>query len=319
MATEKTMKNAGRAADIRAFASAVKQALERMYPSASVEIHEVRKNNNRMLTGIVILGKGRNIAPTIYLEDFFESYQAGMPLDEICRTIKEIHQEADPAENFDVSGVTDFAAVKGKICYKLVNAAKNAAMLQDIPHRLWQDLAVVYYVLLSKESAEGVSNLAVTNGMAGLWDVDEPALYDIARQNTPALLKAEVTPISEVINSIMKEMQECGQIVRPMDVEKLEHTPPLYVATNDCKFHGAAVLLYDGVLEGFAEQTGGDFYILPSSVHETLFMPVQPNADERGLPEIVRGINAEQVAPEDVLSDNVYLYCAEDHSVRLII
>lgn len=318
MATEKMMETAGEITDIKAFASAIKRTLEWEYPDSDVEIHEVPKNNSQMWTGIVIRGKGRNIAPTIYLEELFGEYRNGKPLDEICRTIQRIHTETNPAGNFDVSSITDFAAVKGKICFKLVNAGRNAAMLREVPHRLWQDLAVVYYIVISKESAEGVSSLAVKNDIMELWGVDEPALYDIARRNTPVLLKAEVIPILEVINSMLKEMQECGQIIRPMDAEEPEHTPPLYVATNDCKFHGAAVLLYDGVLEGFAEQAGGDFYILPSSVHETLFMPALPDTDECGRSEMVREINAKQVAPEEVLSDNVYLYHVEDGSVTQV-
>jgi hypothetical protein len=318
MATEKVMETAGEITDVKAFASAIKRTLEREYPDSDVEIHEVPKNNSKMWTGIVIRGKGRNIAPTVYLEELFKMYRNGKPLDEICRTIQRIHTETNPAGNFDVSSITDFAAVKGKICFKLVNAGRNAAMLREVPHRLWQDLAVVYYVVISKESAGGVSSLAVKNDIMGLWGVDEPALYELARQNMPALFGAEITPISDVIDAMLREMKECGQIAALPDMEEPENLPPLYVATNECKCHGAAVLLYDGVLEGFAERCGSDFYILPSSVHETLFLPVLPGKDGYMLSELVRGINTEKVAPEEVLSDNVYIYCAGDGSVTQI-
>ena len=319
MATEKIMENAGQITDLETFATVLKQMLGQEYPSASVEIHVARKNNNRMRTGILIRGEGRNIAPAIYLEEFFEAYQDGEPLDEICRTIKRIYQETDdPAELFDASSITDFAAVKGKICYELVNAEKNAARLRNMPHRLWQDLAVVYYVLLSKECVGGFLSRAVTNDIMKIWGVDEPALYDIARQNTPTLFKAEVMPISDVISAMLRETPECGQIAALPELEEPENLPPLYVVTNECKHHGAAVLLYDGVLERFAEICGSDFHILPSSVHETLFMPVPPDKDGHYLSELVRGINAEKVAPEEVLSDNVYLYHAGDGSVTTV-
>ena len=220
-----------RITDIKTFASALKRMLGEAYPSCTVEIHEVSKNNGQMRTGILIWEKGRNIAPAIYLEELFGEYWNGKPLDEICRRIQRIHTESNPAESFDIGSITDFSAVKNKICYRLVNAERNAA----------------------------------------LPDMEEP-----------------------------------------------ENLPPLYVATNECKCHGAAVLLYDGVLERFAERIGSDFYILPSSVHETLFMPVLPDTDGCMLPELVCGINTEQVAPEEVLSDNVYLYHAGDGSVTQI-
>ncbi len=318
MATEKMMETAGEITDVKAFASAIKRTLEREYPDSDVEIHEVPKNNSQMWTGIVIRGKGRNIVPTVYLEELFKMYRNGKPLDEICQTIQRIHTETNPAGNFDVSSITDFAAVKGKICFKLVNAGRNAAMLREVPHRLWKDLAVVYYIVISKESAGGVSSLAVKNNLLEMWGVDESALYELARKNTPALFGAEITPISDVIDAMLREMKECGQIAALPDMEEPENLPPLYVATNECKHHGAAVLLYDGILEGFAERCGSDFYILPSSVHETLFLPVLPDTDGCMLPELVCGINTEQVAPEEVLSDNVYLYHAGDGSVTQI-
>lgn len=319
MATEKIMENAGQITDLETFATVLKRMLERMYPSANVEIHEARKNNNRMRTGILIRGEGQNIAPAIYLEEFFEAYRDGEPLDEICRTIMRIYQETDgPAELFDASSITDFAAVKGKICYELVNAEKNAARLRNMPHRLWQDLAVVYYVLLSKESVDGVLSFAVTNDIMKIWGVDEHTLYEIARQNTPSLFKAKVMPMLEVINGMMQEILECGQIAGLPDTEELKKAERFYVATNERKFHGAAVLLYDGVLERFAEISGSDFYILPSSVHETMFLPVPPDKDGHCLSEMVREINAEQVALEEVLSDNVYLYHAGDGSVTMV-
>lgn len=318
MATEKMMETAGEITDVKAFASAIKRTLEREYPDSDVEIHEVPKNNSQMWTGIVIRGKGRNIVPTVYLEELFKMYRNGKPLDEICQTIQRIHTETNPAGNFDVSSITDFAAVKGKICFKLVNAGRNAAMLREVPHRLWKDLAVVYYIVISKEFAGGVSSLAVKNNLLEMWGVDESALYELARKNTPALFGAEITPISDVIDAMLREMKECGQIAALPDMEEPENLPPLYVATNECKHHGAAVLLYDGILEGFAERCGSDFYILPSSVHETLFLPVLPDTDGCMLPELVCGINTEQVAPEEVLSDNVYLYHAGDGSVTQI-
>lgn len=149
MAKERMMGTIGQATDMDAFASTVKQMLEQAHPSADVEIQKVSKNNNRMLTGIAIYEAGSNISPNIYLEDFFTEYQAGRPLDEICHTIEEIHKRTTPDSSFDADIITDFSAVKGKVCYKLVNAEKNAVLLREMPHRLWQDLAIVYYVPVS--------------------------------------------------------------------------------------------------------------------------------------------------------------------------
>ncbi len=316
MKTEKMMEATGKITDINAFASTVKQMLEQAYPSADVEIQKVTQNNNLKLTGIAIREKGHNIAPAIYLEGFFEEYQNGKPLDEICRKIIEIHQRMNPGRNFDISRIEDFSNVKQKICYKLVNAEKNTARLDKVPHRLWQDLAVIYYVPVSIESVNAFSSIMVDNKMMGLWGVDEDTLYRHACMNTPKLFKAEIMPLSEVLKDMSRGMDDSEEGMS--DAMDSADMPQLYIATNDRKINGASVLLYDGVLEGFAEQTGGDFYILPSSIHETLFLPATPDADENDLPEMVRGVNAGCLDPEEILSDNAYLYHAEDGSVTLV-
>lgn len=310
--------------DMDAFASAIKQRMEQTHPSANVEIREVPQNNSLALTGITVYEKGRNIAPTIYLEDFFEAYQAGKLLDEISRIIEEINRRATPDTNFDLSGIMAFSAVKEKICYKLVNAAKNAAQLKEMPHRLWQDLAIIYYVPVSIETVADVSTITVNNSMMELWGVDEDTLYRQAHRNTPKLFKAEITPIIDVLKNMLRETESpeaemiAGMLEAELDAEFPEGAPQLYAATNDRQMNGAAVLLYDGILERFARQTGCDFYILPSSIHETLFLPAAPDSDRYGIPEMVRGINAGCLAPEEVLSDNAYLYHAGDGSVTLL-
>lgn len=322
MTTEKRMETVGHSQepfeDIKAFASAVKQMLEQRHPSARVEIHEVTKNNNLLLNGIVIREKGCNTAPTVYLEDFIEAYRNGKPLDEICRMIEEINQTATPDRNFDVNSIMDFSEVKDKICYKLVNADKNIARLNQIPHRLWQDLAVIYYVPVSLELfVDGDASITVNNGMLELWGVDEDTLYKHACRNTPTLFNADILPVMDMIKDIFQDMG-AKMPAGVMGAGESEDMLPLYAATNNRKINGAAVLLYDGVLENFARQVNGDFYILPSSIHETLFLPVQPDADEHGLTEMVRNINAGCLDPEDILSDNVYHYCAKDNSIQLV-
>lgn len=316
MAKEKMM-GTTKIADMNAFASTVKQMLEQAHPSADVEIQRVNKNNNRMLTGIAIYEAGSNISPNIYLEDFFTEYEAGRPLDEICHTIEEIHKRTTPDGSFDADIITDFSAVKGKVCYKLVNAEKNAALLKNMPHRLWHDLAIVYYVPVSVKPAN-IASITVNNSTMGLWDgVDEDMLYRHARINTPKLFKAKIMPMMEMMKSLLFGM--AGSETE-MPAGDLKGMPPLYVATNDRRINGASVLLYDGVLEKFAQQIGGDFYILPSSIHETLFLPAMPNADDGDdMAELVREVNAcGEVAPEDILSDNAYFYDSKDNSLRLI-
>jgi hypothetical protein len=55
---------------------------------------------------------------------------------------------------------------------------------------------------------------------------------------------------------------------------------------------------------------GEEYYVLPSSVHEVLAVPVSQCDHVEGLAYNVRAINAGIVSKDDYLSDNVFKYDA---------
>ena len=71
----------------------------------------------------------------------------------------------------------------------------------------------------------------------------------------------------------------------------------------------------DKVMDDIAEKVGGEFYILPSSVHELLIIPRNADTDLKSLESMVQEVNATQVAPEERLSDHVYAYDTKEHEL----
>ena len=92
---------------------------------------------------------------------------------------------------------------------------------------------------------------------------------------------------------------------------------PMYVLSNKEKTMGAACILYDSILTLIGERLQDDFYILPSSIHECIVVPMNITTTKKELQEMVREINATQVIPEEVLSDEVYTYTREIHRLAL--
>ena len=68
----------------------------------------------------------------------------------------------------------------------------------------------------------------------------------------------------------------------------------------------------------FAQQKG-DFYILPSSIHEAIFIPASENVDAEELKTMVREVNETQVPKEDFLSNEVYFYNAKEDELQKLI
>ena len=88
----------------------------------------------------------------------------------------------------------------------------------------------------------------------------------------------------------------------------------MFVLTNDTKVNGAAAILNDDIRQEIAEKVG-DFYMLPSSIHETLIIPKDAGMEFKELEQMVQEVNQKQVAPGERLSDHVYEYDAKEHEL----
>ncbi len=302
------------------FAATIKGAVEASLGDGyEVSIHEVLKNNDTRLTGLTIRTEESNVAPTIYLEGMFERYKAGdaaVPV--IVSEIISVYESHKVTMPFDASMVTDFSACQSKVCFKLVNADRNKELLADAPHMIvCDDLAVIFYILVSNDG-EGTATITVRRNLFDLWEVSEEELFKIALVNTQRLFRGSVMSMASVMMELLSDRMDEENAKEFYDmVVSDEDMVPMYVCTNTQKINGAGVLLYKDLLKEFAERVGTDFYILPSSIHETLLGPVSDQMEVEYLRSMVREVNATQVAPEEVLSDNVYVYRKDDDEIAL--
>ena len=81
----------------------------------------------------------------------------------------------------------------------------------------------------------------------------------------------------------------------------------MLVVTNRSGLYGAYALLDDGVLR----ERGEKFYILPSSIHELIVIPIQNTESVSNLRELVKAVNSSNVPLEEWLSENVYVFDGE--------
>ena len=157
-----------------------------------------------------------------------------------------------------------------------------------------------------------------------MWDRSMfKELYQLAKNNTQRRYKGRVSNMLEIMGEIISSDSDnldpdMVDAFFEMDSVYEDNMMPMFVATNSKKVNGAGVILYDGLLRTFAEKIGGDFYILPSSVHEVIFVPANGDMDARYLIQMVKEVNATEVSPDEVLSDNVYMYHADTDFVEMM-
>ena len=58
-----------------------------------VHIHTARKNNGVWRKGLSISESGINVAPTIYLEEYYQQFQKGATVEKITEDILELYGE----------------------------------------------------------------------------------------------------------------------------------------------------------------------------------------------------------------------------------
>lgn len=293
---------------IKEFAEAVRKELERT-TGKEVQLREVVKNNGVVLHGISILETDINVSPTIYVEHFFEEFERDGRLEVIAEHIWEIYQRDRLPASFDITWFKSFENVRDKVAYKLVNFERNKELLKQVPHEKYLDLAKVYYVVVETEEV-GRGSILVFNTHLELWGITAEQLKEAATENTPKLLPVQFGGIYDVLKLMMGEETL-------LDYEDCIEDCHMYVATNTSKTFGASVLCYEGVMREFAKKLETDFYILPSSIHETIIVFPKGEDDAPALREMVYMVNRTNLSPEEVLSDSVYYYSRENDAITI--
>ena len=267
----------------------------------NITINHVIKNNGCEMDGLVIMEKGKDIAPTIYLDSFYELYTNGENIKNIIRQIEVIYEQNKNNVTFDVNILKHFDTIKDKIVYKVVNYRSNEKLLEQVPHTRILDLAVVFYCLLDNEYGRSATALIYNNNLKN-WNVTIDDVYKAALKNTPDLLHSKISSMAALF-------EKCGVNVDGEEVDLKDYVPSdMYVLTNESKLNGAACILYENVLYDFAQKLGADLYILPSSVHEVILLPKLSMFEKDELVNMVKEVNTEGVAADEVLSDHVYEY-----------
>ena len=289
----------------------LREVEEKVGKAFTVELTENRKNNGAMRTAVSAAEPGGKGGICIYLEGYYEGYKAGeadagsMAEDIYQKIISHCHD----LKHINLDSLRDWKQVEPRIRAKLVNREMNRQALGDMPHRKFLDLAVIYYVEVSGLPGDGTGSILVQDRYMGIWRQDEASLFQAACANMRLAGAAVFEDMAQVLRGMMPE---------PLPFSEDGDTAvKMYVLTNKEKVFGAAELLDSGTLKEIGCRLGGDYVVLPSSVHECIIIPAEVAASYQELSDIVEGINRDAVIKEERLSDHIYLYEREEGVLRI--
>lgn len=206
----------------------------------------------------------------------------------------DMHRRAKDVENMGWEGVKGYvrpclAPSKWEIM--------GAKRMGQLAHSDFLDLSVYYYIRLESRHKRGTSVAWVNRGALEDWGISMETLNAQAIKNMDRD-GYSIQPIDKILNGIL------GGAVSLENSEGLS----MYAFTNRTMILGAAGILGRDKLAAFAGKAGGDLYIIPSSVHETLLCLGFNPTDEKDLNQMVKEVNRTQVELYDRLSDHVYYY-----------
>ena len=298
----------------------IKDYMDEKYKDCGVVIRKVNKTNREVdgLNFYDIPGL-KNATPTIYVNNLYEEYERTGNYEEVVRGAAETMERGIESFNKEIKAeLLDTSRLKDNVFFTLINAEQNKELLKTVPHRKFEDLAIVYRWNLGNDSLGMYTNL-VDSRLAKKEGLTENDLYNAARKNTKELLPVLVKNMNEVISEIIFGANELDDKFNKEFREIIMETPnehSMYVITNESKLYGAASILYEEPLHELAEKFGSDLYILPSSVHEVIAVSADMGSPD-DLAEMVYEINMEQVDIDDRLSNQVYCYDKDLRTLRL--
>ena len=208
----------------------------------------------------------------------------------------------------------NFEDLKDSLTVKVVNTENNKDYLADKPTEQIEDMSVVFAAVV-KETDEGRMTLPITNEIMIDMGVDIETLKETA-QNNMANQDYSFKSMREVLlDSMFPDGVPENDPMVDMLLPPEDPNMAMYVLSNNGNIYGAAEIMNQKAMDEIAEKLGGDFVVLPSSVHETIILPLNEDMDCNTLDSMIQEINAGVLDEKDKLSDHAFQYDSENHEL----
>jgi hypothetical protein len=150
------------------------------------------------------------------------------------------------------------------------------------------------------ETEQGFATAKITKEMINFWGVTEDEVFAKGIEN----LDYTIRTMRETMIELMRRDGTPEELIEML-------CPPdplgLTIISNPDGFYGAASAI--PATKELAKRFPNGYVILPSSVHEVIVLPYEEGNEEE-LNTMVEQVNASVLAPEDKLSDDIYVFVA---------
>lgn len=246
---------------------------------------------------------------------YFEFLESKVSMDDMVDRIDQrICYEIEHLSKYDLSNIKDYEYVRNHLGLQVINMEKNQEFLKSIPYTQIADLALVYRIFIDQNTSA-----LINNDMLKRYGISKEQLHSDAishdQREKPCFVKKMREVLKELLKKILQEEEMPKEEREDMEnrLVKVENEPPLqmYIAGID-GVYGASVIARPDFWEKATQIMGGDFYVIPSSMHEVIILKDLHEGGIEVLEETIREVNMQKVSEEDFLSNNLYHYDSSD-------
>ena len=287
---------------VKAFAEGVTQQIKEHLPdeyrNVKCEVTQQQKNNGSIQIGIIFNIPGRELAPIIYMEPFYDQARSGEPLDKIMDDIVQVSEKALGVQELPKEiNPANYDSIKDYLSLQIINTKANQKMLSLIPHKQMEDLSVICRIELPAPDGDGIGSIKVTHEMMRLWDIRPQDVYEKALENS---MQKKPPYLMSMEQAMMEVMGAPFQAENLMEREGTDIPEPgMYILSNTDRFNGSTVLAYPGLQEKLETLFPEGYYLLPSSIHEMIIVPKDGNISPKELVAILFRLNRKEAEALD--------------------
>lgn len=278
----------------------IKEFFPEEYQERNVFIHEFDTDGKKKLA-FAMTGGEKNEVPAANLGYYYQLIAQGKELDTVLEELAADYQMLEERENLSNVVAVKTEDVLSHLHVAVINFKQHPDILAAMPYLKVNDLAVV--PMFTAPSGEHIPILFDQIEKMG---ISGDALLAMAIKNHAKILPPVIT--AEPTWQVEMEGVD-GQ-------DKLPEKMMLYVLSNEENTYGAAAIVDKETLDKVSRKLGGDFYILPATMHHVIIVP-----DIRGIDASIlrKGMETYRKSFRDVkyLSDNIYRYKADLKTVEM--
>ena len=247
------------------------------------------KKTTGTYTGVVVEKIGIP-SPVVNIDSLYSAYILGDISMEECksRARKILMNKPDMNFEFNIRDIGMWGIVKNQLYLRLTNNNANSI------YRTVEDMFLVPYIRLSADDSAATR---VTKELLDLWGVDEDEVFEQAEINQVNIRPVKITDLGTALG-----------LPCPFDV---------VIITTKNDLCGASAIFYPGIFEELYDRLG-EFYLIPSSIHEMLAISKSNAADPEDLRNMVKTINADSVDECDRLTDSIYTFDFKNEKFRKV-